>query len=680
MTRDEASQLTYQLLSANKLTDWKVRLFTDMQHMGVCDQKKKLIYLNTHHIDTHPDIEVIDTIKHEIAHALTPNDLGHGDVWKKVASELGALPQKCGGNMMLNPEAIDAIRSGKVLEVDFVEEEVVREVKEIQRVAKYTITQLKDLCPICGKKAIKTHHKEVGNLKLTYLECGHFITKVIAKATPYEELISLDASPTCKHEWLANRCTKCPAAKLFKFQIAGARAIESSFGRCGVFDEQGLGKTIQSLAYLRYHPEAFPVLFIVKSGLKYQFLSEIFRWLGPKYMAQILGSGKELPYKGLKCYIMSYQNRSNIEKLLERFKDINLQTVISDECQTIKNPDSKQTQKVRKLVSTVKHFIPLSGTPWKNRGSEYFPVLNMLDPIRFNSNQAFLNRWVDYYYDGAKLKQGGIRDIKEFKEYTKDLLIRRERSEVDAEFPALNRVKFITQLEEATREAYDEEVSDFIKYWNQHIISGDEDNMFAPGEDNALARLQRMRHMLGLSKIPATFELAEEFFDNTDRKLAVFVHHKDVGQILLKQIKESEVIIRERIPIFELTSAMDASQRYDIQVKFNQTQRCGLIASTLASGEGLNLQTCSDAILHERQWNPANEEQVEGRFVRIGSTANKVNMTYVHAEDSLDTKLDYLIENKRINFHNAMNKGEMLQWNEQSLLKELIQSLISKRK
>ena len=49
-----------------------------------------------------------------------------------------------------------------------------------------------------------------------------------------------------------------------------------------------------------------------------------------------------------------------------------------------------------------------------------------------------------------------------------------------------------------------------------------------------------------------------------------------------------------------------------------------MVASTLAAGEGLNLQTCSDCVIHERQWNPANEEQVEGRFIRIGQIAETV--------------------------------------------------------
>ncbi len=72
-----------------------------------------------------------------------------------------------------------------------------------------------------------------------------------------------------------------------------------------------------------------------------------------------------------------------------------------------------------------------------------------------------------------------------------------------------------------------------------------------------------------------------------------------------------------------------------------------MIASTLASGEGLNLQSCSDCVMHERQWNPSAEEQAEGRFIRIGQLAQSVNAVYMHADDTVDTDLHNIVEGKR---------------------------------
>lgn len=680
MERNKATEIAYDVLRANGLNDWRVRYSATMPCLGKCVYKDKAIYLNSLHVDTHPDGEIEDTIKHETAHALVGEFNGHNEVWQAKAKELGALPQACGA-IALNPAIIDAFRSGAIIEAEFSEKKVLvpktTYEEQIVREATYKVTKIQDKCPTCGKVAKEKSHTIVGDKKIILLECFHFIFKDVPKATPFQDIVSLDADPSCKHVWdnngKGNRCIKCPAARLYPFQVIGARAIEANNGIQGVFDEQGLGKTIQSLAYLKYHPEKFPVLLVVKSSLKYQWLSEIFRWLGNEYFAQVINSSKEHPVKGFKMYIVSYDllRRYNTKKI----KELGIQTLIIDECQQIKNADSSRTIEVRNLRRDIPNFIALSGTPWNNRGEEYFPVLNMLDGTRFHSQAAFINRWVNFYFDGEKNRQGGIRDIPRFKEFTRDIVIRRERKEVDIEFPDKNRVRFNCQLDETTREAYDGEVSDFVKWWNNLIIGGEENSFEA--NTSAIARLQRMRHMVGLSKIPATLELTEEFLENTDKKIAIFVHHKDVGILIANRVGQLGVVQRENIPVLKFTSDLNAEERFALQVKFNSLKRCVLVASTQASGEGLNLQTCSDAIMHERQWAPGREEQAEDRFVRIGATSNKVNITYIHADDSVDTIFDGINERKRSEYHNSMNKGDMIAWNEASVLKELINSIVT---
>jgi hypothetical protein len=104
-----------------------------------------------------------------------------------------------------------------------------------------------------------------------------------------------------------------------------------------------------------------------------------------------------------------------------------------------------------------------------------------------------------------------------------------------------------------------------------------------------------------------------------------------------------------------------------------------MVASQLAAGEGLNLQTCCDCIMHERQWNPGKEEQCEGRFIRIGSIATSVNAIYAHLEGltTIDPQLDQIVERKRIQFHNVMNNGQMETWNEDSIIKELADVIVN---
>lgn len=680
MNRQEASLLTRKLLDENNLPDWKIRLATDLTRpwLGKCSYQDKTIFLNAFHIDTHPTEEVDNTIRHEIAHALTKGHQ-HDDIWAAKAKELGCINTLACATYALDARAIDAIRSGQTLEVTFDE--------QVIWTPKYRITQLKDTCPTCGKVAKEKYRTEISGKIIIFLECGHVISKVAESYSPFEKIVSndwKDEVKNCKHEWDTNKCRNCGEYKLYPFQVEGARFMEKANGRAGIFDEMGLGKTIQSLAWLKFHPEAKPILFIVKSGIKYQWSKEIVRWLSFNNLCQVIQTSNDALIPGLAGYIISYdmlvpkirtRNGKTITSGfdIEKFKQIGIKTAILDECQAIKNPDSTRTQMVRRVLKDIPHVIPLSGTPWKNRGNEFFPVLNMLDPIRFNSYQGFLNQWVEYYYDGAHQKMGGIANPKRFKEYVSDIVIRRERNEVMKELPTIQRNPYYCEMDENAEKAYKEELQEFIKFWNQVTIGGEEDS-FATAQ-GVLARLTRMRHITGLAKIPHTVEFVQEFLEETERKLVIFVHHKDVGQIIFDLM--SKWCAAENYPQpLKLTADLTSEDRFDTQERFNSPNARLMIASTLASGEGLNLQTCADCIMHERQWNPANEEQAEGRFIRIGQLSNAVVATYMLAQGSIDDKFHGIVERKRAQFHSAMNSGDAPKWQEGNMIKELANSLV----
>lgn len=545
---------------------------------------------------------------------------------------------------------------------------------------KHVITQLKEKCHVCNKPIHQLDSREFisGNKrfkKVTY-ECGHFSIKNADSQTLFESFITFDErSNGCLHNWNKNVCISCGANRPYQFQIEGMRALERANGRLAIFDEMGLGKTIQSLGWIAFHDEALPVLAIVKSGIKYQWLSQLVKWCGDKYFAQVITSSKSTLLPGLKFYIVSYDLLRNFD--LGKFEKAGIKTVILDECQQIKNPDSSRTQAVRKIVKNVAHVIPLSGTPWKNRGSEFFTVLNMLDPKRFWSFKSFIDNWVDHYWDGNKYKEGGIRNPKKFKEYIKDLAIRRERVEVLPELPLISRNKFVCEVPEHARKAYKQAEDELIANYNTHVIDGTEDSMEA--QQQMMTNLIMMRQIVGVAKVPATLEMIQDFLEETDRKLVVFVHHKSCARLLVSKMVDWCFENKVVAPLV-LSADLSSEERFAVQEQFNKSHSRLMIASTLASGEGLNLQTCSDCIMHERQWNPANEEQAEGRFIRIGQTAQAVTATYVHGSETIDTILDGLVEKKRVAFHNAMNKGEMPVWNESGLMKDLVQGIISSRK
>ena len=681
MERVKATEALRHELDKHGLHEWSIRLNqnAESRFLGMCSHKDKTIILSAHHIDIHPDPDVINTIKHEVAHALTPGH-GHDEVWASKAKEIGCDNTLPCSNLSLSPEVIDAIRSGATVEVTFDE--------HVIRTPKYNITRLQDKCDVCGKVAkmaseelIENSDDTRPNMKIIKLECGHVIIKNIPKGTPFHTF-QFGGDPKCQHDWNKNTCMKCNRKKPFDFQIEGMKFLEAGLAvnkGAAVFDDMGLGKTIQAQGTVHFHPELWPCLWVVKSGLKYQIATSIMNWNGVEHIPQVIETSGEWLIPGLKHYIVGYDMLvPKVKKLksgktstsgfdITQFDRVGIKTVILDECQQIKNVDSTRTQMVRKVVATRK-VIPLSGTPWNNRGGELFPVMNMIAPRKFFSEAGFQRDWVETYWQGNRLKQGGIRNVARFREFTKDLCIRRERQEVMPELPLVNRTKLHIKMDVNQEADYDTAVEEFVQWYEAQTgeISG----------IHILAAMAKMRHLAGQAKIPATEEYVDEFVEDTDRKLVIFAHHKDVQDILYMDIKAK---YGDEFPVLQLVAEMNAKQRYEVQEKFNASPRAILIASMQAAGEGLNLQTCCDCIMHERQWNPGKEEQCEGRFPRPGTTATSINALYTQLEGitAIDAKFDEIIEQKRYYYHKTMNKGEAPKWSEDSIGKELAQVIVN---
>ena len=558
-------------------------------------------------------------------------------------------------------------------------------------------TQLSENCPTCGVKAKERFSFDKLNKitgkheKWTTLECFHvFKTVIIQEETTeiksiFETIISNSWKPeiaSCKHVWgngidiPKTQCIICDEYKLFDFQIKSCQFTEIGMQlQKGVLQahEMGLGKTVIALSYIKFHPEYTPTLYVVKSKTRFQWLKEIMRWIGPSHLGQIITTSKDVLLPGLKSYIISYDL---LKKMVDKVNGLNIKLVILDECQQIKNVESSRTQNLRRiLVNPNLKIIGLSGTPWKNRGEELFPILNMLAPVKFPEKQRFLNRWVDFYMHGNTRKQGGIRNIAKFKEYTKDILIRYEFDEVMADAPAVKRMKLPVQLDEIAQEEYDGATSEFVDWYNGKMIDGEE-----PEGIELLAQMARMRHITGLAKIAATLEFCEEFYENTDRSIVIFVHHKDVGYHLVQELNK---IFKDKtdVVVETLSAGKTDIENNSVASKFTtDNKRWFVIASTLACGEGIDgLQKGFDSVLHERQWNPQNEDQATpGRFKRIGQKSKSINVTCVEADETIDIDLNDIVEKKRKFFHELMNKGEIAKWDEGQIAQELAQRIVDR--
>lgn len=555
-------------------------------------------------------------------------------------------------------------------------------------------TQLVIKCPYCARPVDEVSRTTLPNGEIIISSaCGH---SYVRQSFLIEDENKEDDDSKYK---IVSKDGKTP----YQYQIDGVKFIEKSGFKTLVMDEPGLGKTLQALLAIHLHKEeTLPVLIVCKSSLVMQIYQEIYRFFGYKenYIVQLIQKGTDIPVPGFDFYIVSYDvlRRISGRSRNKEISDINwseenrkknpllsfpFKTLILDEVQAIKNPDSARTKEVRELAKNIPNIIALSATPAKNHAGELFIPLNILQPTRFRNYKSFLRQHVDQYWKGRSYKLGGLRDPEFFKEITSDFIIRRKREDVLPDLPkGANRlfreVDFQSkQLEDAYKEAQ-KEFEDFYFSIGEKGL-----NSFSQAT-NILAMLTAMRKLTGIAKVPAVVDFLEEFIVGTDRKIVVFLHHLDAKDLLsmhLKKLAEQykkEGDDKTAIGLKPLFLGADLSQesRNDKVREFKESDSRILIASTLSAGEGLNMQFVSDAIMMERQWNPANEEQAEGRFIRIGMTADRVDVHYFIASGTVDEFFTELIEIKRAAM-GTIDGGEF-KWNENSLLMELAEAVATK--
>lgn len=513
-------------------------------------------------------------------------------------------------------------------------------------------------CPVCNKicEVIDESLISATNSIITKYQCGHIRI--------HRQLVAKDFDLTSED-----------GKKPFQYQLDGAAWAIRNNVRVLLADEQGVGKTLQAFLVAKSDPSEFsPILIVCKASLKTQMSQEGYRWC--EFATQEISSNDDMIVPGLDGYIIGYDSLVHSEfknkrgKQIERgIKDLDAildkmkpRLLILDECQKVKNKEAKVTKRVQELARKVPYIMALSGTPIENNGREYFPVLNMVVPEKVSNENNFVSRWFDTYWSGYQQKVGGIRDIKAWKDFTQNFILRRTRKEVLPDLPPVDRRFMFEELGEKVEEAYKATFKEFQDFY--YYGGGDKFQR----DGNILAYLSKMRHITGIAKIPGTVDLVQDFLDNTDRKIVVFTHHIDVAQELVSRITQFHP------QLVYVPSPIDPSKLDKFRSDPNARV---LVGNTLSLGTGHNLQVASECILMEREWNPSKEEQAEGRLPRPGQTADKITATYMTAVGTVDEYFATIVEKKRGIMSSTLD-GADYKWDESSMIKELAEVLASK--
>jgi len=458
-------------------------------------------------------------------------------------------------------------------------------------------------------------------------------------ASPYHAELSLSLfkadgfsiDPAIKT--LAKQVKPAPASitvpnkkKLYPFQAEGVKMLSAMGGRAIIGDQCGLGKTIEALTYAKYLGDKVrQVVVVAPASVLFSWVNECKTWLDDSWDVEVVLSGKEQLPKA-RVLIMSYDIATiRYHDIIHLRPDL----LIMDEATRIKGYKAQRTRAFKQYVIGVPFVLFLSATPFLNRPQELWNMLHTADPVVWNKEFDFYFR-----YCGMKKNSFGGWDMtgatnqEELAKRLHGVMIRRLKKDVLDQLPALRRVILPVRI-------------DMKEY--KKAKEG------RPG--NPLAWLNELRQIVGRGKVPVALEWAEDFLEGGDEKLVIYAHHHDVVNALELGLAKYGVVSVTGL----VTDAKERNRRVEA-FQNNKSPRVMIISS--AGGEGINLYQASSLLSVEREWNPAAEEQAEGRLHRIGQN-NAVVVYYLAASGTMDAQLAKLVEEKRKVFHEIIGDADI---------------------
>jgi SNF2 family DNA or RNA helicase len=437
--------------------------------------------------------------------------------------------------------------------------------------------------------------------------------------------------------------------KLLNFQKEGLDFLIKSSGNALLADEMGLGKTVQTLAYLATEKQALPALVVAPLVTLSNWQREVSKFLKKKSKngrllnkqipsSTVIRKGKTQEIGDFDFYIINYEL---LEKRLNDLSKLNIKTIVCDEVQNLRSKSTKKYAAVKKLAAlkSIKYRIGLSGTPIYNRGSEIWPIVDILRPGMLGSFKEFCEYFC-YVNDKGKAivlenKRESLRS-----ELCRHVMLRRKKSDVLKELKDKVRYKEIIDSDSTY---YNRELD---KIWNKLEAEQKEAETEFDKSASFQRAIQSERQAAGVAKLPHVINFVKNIME-IDESVVVFCHHRAIHDLLHKSLSE-----------FNPSSIIGGQTDKLRQQQIDHFQEGGtklMIAGLRAGNVGINLTRAKYVIFAELDWSPAIHRQAEDRLHRIGQK-NTVFAYYLIGNGTLDDHVAKILVDKSFEIDSVIDK------------------------
>ncbi len=492
------------------------------------------------------------------------------------------------------------------------------------------------------------------SVKQIKLILDRYPLEILSKTTWQRKIVKTYAPkptlPPIKHKLKRAKTGDQFRGKLLNFQKEGLDFLMKSSGNALLADEMGLGKTVQTLSYVATEKQTFPVLVVAPLVTLNNWEREIEKFLkkksrngrllesqSPSVTLIRTGKKKELPKTDI--YVINY------ELLFKRYDDlaqVGIKTVVCDEVHNLRSKTTQKYKSIKKLaaLSSVSYRIGLSGTPIYNRGSEIWPIIDILKPGLLGSFKEFCEYFCYVNEKGKAIvlenKRASLRN-----ELQKHVMLRRKKSDV------LKELKDKVRYKEVIAADTDYYLEELDKIWKRlEEEQKDAESEFSKSASYHRA-IQSERQIAGLAKLPHVINFVKNIME-IEESVVVFCHHKVIHKLLHESLQEFSPV--------SIIGGQSDSVRQDQIDKFQKGESKLMIAGIRAGNVGINLTRAKYVIFAELDWSPAIHRQAEDRLHRIGQK-NTVFAYYLIGNGTLDDHVANVLVDKSYEIDEIMDES-----------------------
>jgi superfamily II DNA or RNA helicase len=440
-------------------------------------------------------------------------------------------------------------------------------------------------------------------------------------------------------------------ATLRPYQVEGFHFLAYlSRNRLGgiLADDMGLGKTLQTLAWLlwlrgEYGGSHGTSLVVCPKSVVDVWMREAARFAPEMTVVRYVPrSGKTVQDIAATAELI-VMNYAQLRGALEESEQVTWRSIVLDEAQNIKNPDSLSATAARSLKA--EHRLALTGTPIENRLLDLWSIMAFAMPGALGNRRWFTSR-----FDKAKDSFSQSRLAARVRPF----LIRRTKAQVASDLPERVEEEMYCQMDGAQLSLYKAE----LKLAQALLLKSATPSDFNKNRFSVLQQLLRLRQICchpalvspsekkaESAKLSALLEMLETLREEGAKAL-VFSQFTSVLDLIETELKERgwEYLM--------LTGKTE--NRQELVAEFQSSEKPLIFLLSLkAAGAGLTLTSAQYVFLYDPWWNPAVEAQAIDRTHRIGQTSKVIAYRLI-VKESIEEKIRLLQQSKRSLVENVL--------------------------